>query len=95
MKNSLRKLFWPVLYIFEQGTEVYVYNPSHRKILAAAGILFVLLSAGSGYFAPMMGDKGFYLPVIVFFAVGIVCLIVSWLGSERAIAKIWGTGKKS
>ena len=91
MKNILRKLFWPILYIFESGSEDYVYNPSHRKILAAVGVLFVLLSSVAVYLAPMMDDKGFYIPVVVFFTVGFVGLVVSGLGSERAIAKIWGS----
>lgn len=93
MKNLLRNIFWPILSIFESGTEEYVYNSSHRKILIAVGTLFVFLSGVSVYFASMIDDKGVYIPIVVFFIVGFVCLIVGGLGTEGAIAKIWGSRK--
>lgn len=91
MKDILRKYLWPILTLFERGSEDYVYKASHRIILITVGTLFVFLSGVSAYFAPMVEDKGGYIPVVVFFIVGIVCLIVGGLGNERAIAKIWGS----
>jgi hypothetical protein len=31
------------------------------------------------------------IPFLVFFIIGSVCIVVGSLGSERAIAKIWGS----
>lgn len=41
----------------------------------------------------MIDDKGVYIPIVVFFTAGFVCLIVGGLGTEGAIAKIWGSRK--
>ena len=89
MKALMRKLFSPVLDLFESGEEQYVYRESHRKILIAAGFLFLILSFGSLYASITASEFGGILPVIVFFLAGAVCEIVGFLGSDRAVAKIW------
>lgn len=93
MKNMLRKLFRPILNLFEGGGEDFVYEPSHRIILIVVGVLFTLLSGASVYLTTIMVDKGVYIPVIVFLVVGITCFIVGILGSDRAISNIWKSKK--
>lgn len=90
MKTFFRKLFMPLLKLFEQGEEPYHYKPMNRKILLAMGALFCLLAAGVVYASVVNNTFGYALPVIVFSGAGLVCFIVGALGSERAVAKIWG-----
>jgi len=91
MKNTLIRLCWPVLQIFEKGQEAYVYKPSHRKALVGVGMLFLFLAVVSLYFSFQLGGGGGIVPAIVFLAASITSLIVGALGSERAVAKIWGS----
>ncbi|MDP1932674.1 MAG: hypothetical protein Q8L60_14565 [Gammaproteobacteria bacterium] len=91
MHTTLRKIFAPILDIFEKGDGPYVYRPSHRKILIAVGSLFLFLSFISLYFALAVGGSGAFVPTLVFFVVSTVCLVVGALGTERAVAKIWGS----
>lgn len=91
MKESLRKIFSPILNIFERGDEPYHYRPSHRKILLAVGSLFLFLCVISLYFGSVTGGAGAYIPTIVFLIVTVFCLVVGGLGNERAVAKIWGS----
>jgi hypothetical protein len=91
MKKSLRKLFLPILSIFESGEEEYSYKKSHRKILLVMGGLFLFLSAVSAIAAIVSSQMGGLVPFLVFFLVGLVCEIVGFLGSDRAVAKIWGS----
>lgn len=93
MKDLLRKIFSPILRFFEGGNEDFSHNPSHRKILLAVGALFILLTVVVGYFLQYQADKGFYFPIVLFFVVGCVCLIVGGLGSDKAVARIWGNRK--
>ena len=93
MKTQLRKIFWFVLNFFEQGDEPYNYKPLHRTILIVVGVLFNLLCLVSLYLSGDTEGYGFLLPVIVFFTVSFVCLVVGILGNERAVAKMWGQNK--
>jgi hypothetical protein len=90
MKTLLRKLFAPILNIFEKGDEAYVYKSLNRKILLVIGVLFLGLGSVVAYLAFKNGDAGFALPVLVFAAISLVTLVVGLLGNERAVAKIWG-----
>lgn len=90
MKDLFRTLFSPVLRPLESGDEPFSYKPSHRKILIIVSLLFsflaaVVLSLNHG------GDMGYLFPVVVFGVVGVVGLVVGFLGSDRAVAKIWGS----
>ena len=95
MRAQLRKTFWFILRFFEQGDEPYSYKPLNRKILLVVGVLFNLLCVVSLYLSAGTEGYGFLLPVLVFFAVGFVCLVVGLLGSDRAVSKIWGQNKRS
>ncbi|MFT6389085.1 MAG: hypothetical protein ACJAUP_002471 [Cellvibrionaceae bacterium] len=91
MKNSLQKIFSPVLNLFESGDELYAYKPSHRAILLAVGGLFSLLATGV-FAVGLRGEGfGFLIPGLVFGSAALVSLIVGGLGSERAVAKLWGS----
>jgi len=91
MKKSLTKLCWPILNIFETGAESVNYKKSHRIALNILGLLFILLSFGSAWAAYSSGGLGGFIPVTVFFCLGLVAVIVGSLGSSRAVSKIWGT----
>ena len=90
MRNFLRLVFKPILSPFEKGNDTYSYRPSQRLILLAVSVLFLFLSSISLYFGLNAGGAGAYIPALVFFLVGLVCLVVSALGNEEAVAKIWG-----
>lgn len=90
MKNALRQFCRPVLAWFEKGEPATSYRPSHRKILLAVAALFLVLFAVSLYLALSAGQMGALIPVVAFFAVSSVSLIVGTLGSDTAVARIWG-----
>lgn len=90
MKEALRKLFWFILSYFEQGEEPYQYKPLSRIILIVVGSLFIALSLIVVYFSMHMEGYGYLIPVAVFSSVGLVAIIVGALGTDRAVAKIWG-----
>ena len=91
MKAWLRKLFWFILRFFESGEEAYEYKPLNRKILIIVGLLFTVLALITIYVSIGKSGYGFLIPVIVFLGVGLVSIIVGLLGSDRAVARIWGT----
>lgn len=93
MKNWLRKLFWFILRFFESGDESYEYKPLNRKILIIVGLLFSVLALITIYVSIGNDGYGFLIPVVVFLGVGLVSIIVGFLGSDRAVAKIWGSRK--
>ena len=94
MKAFFTRLFGFVLVYFEKGDGPYSYKQSSRNILLIVGLLFSGLSGGSLFFSLQKGDASAFLPIIVFFAVGAVCLIVGCLGSDRAVATLWGNTSK-
>jgi len=90
MKNLFRKIFWFILRNFEKGDEPYSYKPLNRTILIVVGFLFIALSMITVFFSIDMEGYGFLIPVVVFFTVGFVSITVGFLGSDRAVSKIWG-----
>lgn len=91
MKTILKKIFAPVLRVFESGDEAFAYKSSHKKILLVVGGLFLFLSAVSAVAAIWAGQAGGFVPFTFFFLVGLVCEMVGLLGNDRAVAKIWGS----
>lgn len=90
MKAQLIKVFSPILNLFESGDGSYQYKRSFRIILMIVGALFLLLSIASLAAALSAMQLGALIPFVVFFLVGSLCEIVAFLGSDRAVAKIWG-----
>lgn len=93
MKSKLQELFSPVLDYFESGEGDYSYKESHRTILVVIGILFLLLSLVSLAAAIVTEQIAAVFPFLIFFSAGTVCVIVGGLGSNRAVAKLWGNSK--
>ncbi len=91
MKAFLRTLCSPILRFFEKGDSPYVYRASQRKILLAVGALFGLLCLVSFYFGRLVEGEGALIPAGVFFIVSLICFVVGGLGTERAVARLWGS----
>lgn len=90
MKALLTRVFRPVLSVFETDQAAANYKPSHRLILNIVGVLFLFLSSVSVFAAINTGVMGGMIPGVVFFVVGATAIIVGTLGSDNAVAKIWG-----
>lgn len=93
MKKMLRKLFRPILDIFERDSNHLVPTPHARRILYVFSFLFIFLALIFPLILPSIVARGFWFPMIVFLCVGGTGLIVATLGSDGAVAKIWGTRK--
>lgn len=91
MKMALRQLFSPLLNYFEAGEGEFNYRKSHRTALLAAGGLFLILSMVCLWAALTTAQFGAFIPLFVFVTASLVCLVVGALGSERAVATIWGS----
>ncbi|WP_026843587.1 hypothetical protein [Brumicola pallidula] len=89
MKKQLRKIFSPILRVFESGEGEYLYKKSDRKVLNIMGFLFVFLSGYSAVVAIIASELAGFLPFLVFFLIGFICALVGLLGNDRAVSKIW------
>lgn len=90
MKQILIKIFWPVLQFFEKGQGEYNYTSSRRTILLIVGPCMLLMCAALVRVVLATGELAAFVPILVFFAVGLVATAVGILGSDRAVANIWG-----
>ena len=90
MKQQFRALFSFILTPLESSTAPYAYKRSHRVALLILSVLFMFL-ASAVFFIGQGKDPTYLIPVILFGGVGFLGLVVGLLGSERAVAKIWGT----
>ncbi|WP_404419121.1 hypothetical protein [Marinospirillum sp.] len=93
MKDVLRKVFHPILSFFETDEEPGEYKESYRFVLKIVGILFLFLSLVSGVAGYSSGQVGALIPVVVFFSVGLVAVVLGILGSNAAVSRIWGIKK--
>lgn len=91
MMNILKKICWPILNFFETDEVPANYKVSHRVSLNVLGVLFLGLSLFAAWAANSSDELGALIPVVVFFGVGLVAVIVGALGSKGAVGKIWGT----
>ena len=92
MKKGLRKLFAPLLNVFENNEGDYVYKPMSRIILIVLAMLFGGLTVGLIVISQQMAlGWGALIPVSVFSAVSLFCLIIGGLGTDRAVARVWGS----
>lgn len=95
MKPALTKVFAPLLSIFETGDEPEHYLPSHRKILLIMGFLFLILSGVSLYFTFRTAVIAALFPTLIFAAIGFVCILVGYLGTNRAVSNIWRSTRQT
>jgi hypothetical protein len=91
MKELLRTLFLPILRIFESDEDAYHYKKSHRTVLLVVGGLFLVLSTAVAAVVITTAQLGGLFPCLLFFLLGLVCLVVGLLGNDRAVAKMWGS----
>jgi uncharacterized membrane protein len=89
MKQLLRKLASPLFSALENAEGEYEYSRSHRTVLYVMGLLFLLLSGIGLYFSISINQLAGLFPVILFAGIGLICLIVAFAGSDKAVAKIW------
>lgn len=90
MKAQLRQIFAPALRSLEEGDGDFRYQPMHRTILLVVSGLFLLLSAVSAYFSLSAGLTAGLLATVVFLALSGTCAVVGLLGTDRAVARLWG-----
>lgn len=91
MKEALTKLFTPILNKIEGDSDGqdFSYSPSHRKILMIMGFLFLGIASVALYFSIQINELAGLLPVGLFGVIGLLCLIVASLGTDKAVAKLW------
>ena len=90
MRNLMRRLFAPLLDRLEAGEGEYAYRESHRKILMGIGVLFLAVSAVSVFASVVASQPAGVFPAVVFLVLGLACEAVAFLGSDRAVARLWG-----
>lgn len=90
MKQTLRKLFSPILKPLESGPVGSNYKPSHRSILIVVGALFLILSTISTGALVYTGQLGALIPIVVFLGIGGLSLVVGALGTDAAVSRMWG-----
>ncbi|MBD3843184.1 MAG: hypothetical protein IE909_15150 [Campylobacterales bacterium] len=93
MKTFFTKRFSPILKLFEKGEEPENYQPSHRKILLIMGVLFLGLAGVSLYFTFRTDQMAALLPTLIFAGIGLICAIVGFLGSDKAVSNIWRSAR--
>lgn len=91
MRSALRRLFSPLLNYLEAGEGEFNYRKSHRTALIAVGGLFLILALVSFLAALTAAQIAGFIPLFIFVTASLVCLVVGLLGSERAVATIWGS----
>jgi hypothetical protein len=89
LKTTARKLFSPLLDRLENSDATCVYTPKSRLILWVMSLLFFCLGAGLALFLPAGTDRAFLIPVTVFCLLGLFGMVVAWLGSDQAVARLW------
>ncbi len=90
MKTLIRKLFSLLLTPLESGDEAFHFKPINRTVLLAFGVIFSALGGLVIYLIPVDSDVGYFIPAVVFIGAGTIALVVSLVGSDRAVSKIWG-----
>lgn len=91
MKNTFKKLFSPILNLFENDSDEFVYRKLNRKIVLFIGCVFSLLAFALPAYMPQLIEMGYWFVMIVFGTIGLVGLVVGILGSDKAVAKLLGS----
>jgi hypothetical protein len=88
MKALIRAIFSPLLNLFESGEAPFAYRPSHRVILLVMSVMFIGLAS---LVLVLLPSWDYALPVVLFGGVGGLGLLIGSVGSDRAVARIWGS----
>lgn len=91
LKDHARKLCAPLLSPLESGDAPFHYAPKSRLILVVMCALFLLLATALAVLLPAGTDPFFLLPVAVFGLLGVVGQLIAWLGTDRAVSRLWNS----
>jgi len=91
MKNTLKTIFSPILNIFENNNDEFIYRSLNRKIVLFISSVFFLLAFALPVYMPQLIKMGYWFVMIVFGGLSFVGLIVGILGSDKAVAKLLGS----
>lgn len=91
MKNTLKKIFSPILNIFENNNDEFVTRSLNRKIVLFISLVFSLLAFALPAFMPSLIELGYWFVMLVFGALSSVGFVVGLLGSDKAVAKLLGS----
>lgn len=91
MKNLFKNIFSPILNIFENNNDEFIYRSLNRKITLFISSVFFLLAFALPVFLPQLFKMGYWFVMIVFGSLSLVGLIVGLLGSDKAVAKLLGS----
>lgn len=91
LKDRARKLCSPLLAPLETGDAPFHYAPKSRLILVIMCTLFLTIAIGLAVLLPSGSDPFFMLPVAVFGLIGLLGLLIAWLGTDRAVSRLWNS----
>ncbi len=91
LKLTARRMAAPILDPLERSDKPHVSTPHSRLILWVMSLLFLALAAGLVMFLPAGTDPAYLIPVSVFTLLGLFGSLVAWLGSDKAVARVWGS----
>lgn len=91
IKASARQLFSPILSPLEDSPKPYAYTRQSRLILWLMSALFVGLAIALAAWLPGKTDGSIWIPVAVFGLLGSFGALVAWLGTDKAVARVWGS----
>lgn len=91
MKNALKKIFSPILNIFENNNDEFIYRSLNRKIVLFISSVFFMLAFFLPIYMPQLIKMGFWFVMIVFGGLSSVGLVVGLLGTDKAVAKLLGS----
>lgn len=89
-RTWFRHLFSPILRPLESADDTFTYKPLHRATLIVLGCLFTFMAFGILWLS-FGRQLGYLLPVMVFGGAGMISLIIGVLGTNRAVANLWGS----
>lgn len=91
LKLTARRVAAPLLDPLERSDKPHVNTPHSRLILWVMSLLFLALAAALVLFLPAGTDAAYLIPVSVFALLGLFGSTVAWLGSDKAVARVWGS----
>ncbi len=91
MKVLFKNIFSPILNIFENNNNEFIYRSLNRKIVLFISVVFSLLAFALPVFLPQLVQMGYWFVMLVFGALSFTGLVVGLLGSDKAVAKLLGS----